>query len=402
MELQIRSMPKLLFPLAVLLGFLGLAGCGTIPRNPVPIEQLPKAEIPEMPGVRTLGGERSPAFTQDFIQSVRDEPPDLFPPNPDGTKPYFTLILSGGGPNGAFGAGFLNGWTRAGTRPTFKLVTGVSAGGLLAPFAFVGSDYDPLLQDLWTSIRKKNIFRMLLGRESFGDSRPLAELIAQRVDDDLIEAVARAHARGRRLYLGTTNFDAQRLVIWNMGAIAHSGHPDSLELFRKVMLASASIPVAMPPVMFEVEADGMRYDEMHVDGGAVSQLFFTDATIDLLKARRKLGIKAGGGHVYIIRNGYSDPRQRQVERNLKKIMGRTLSTLMTSHAIGDINRIYTDARARNIGFSYVGIPVTYVSQKKGLFDTSEMQRLFTLGENLGASKNPWRKTPPHFEEISGY
>ncbi len=205
-----------------------------------------------------------------------------------------------------------------------------------------------------------------------------------------------------RLYLGTANLDAQRLVVWNVGAIAHSGYSDSPELFRKVMLASASIPIAMPPVMFEVEADGVRYDEMHVDGGAVSQLFFTDATIDLLKARRKLGIKAGGGHVYIIRNGYSDPRPRQVGRNLKKIMGRTMSTLMTSHAIGDINRTYTDARARNIGFSYVGIPATYVSEKKGLFDTSEMQRLFTLGENLGASKNPWRKTPPHFEEISGH
>lgn len=402
MELQIGSMPKLLFPLAVLVGFLSLAGCATIQRNPVPLDETPNAEIPEMPDVRALGGEHSPAFTQDFIQSIRDEPPDLYPPNPDGTKPYSILILSGGGPDGAFGAGFLNGWTRTGTRPTFKVVTGISAGALLAPFAFVGSNYDPLLKDLWTSFGKINIFRARLSRESLGDSRPLAELIAQYVDDDLIEAVARAHARGRRLYVGTTNLDAQRLAIWNMGAIARSGHPDSPELFRKVMLASASIPIAMPPVMLEVEADGVRYDEMHVDGGAVSQLFFTDATIDLLKARQKLGIKAGGGHVYIIFNGYADPRPQQVERNLQKIAERAMLTLMTSHAVGDINRIYTDARAQNSGFSYVDIPATYVSQKKNFIDTSEMHHLFAFGEKLGASKNPWRKTPPHFEEISGY
>ncbi|MFQ6023922.1 MAG: patatin-like phospholipase family protein [Acidiferrobacterales bacterium] len=377
---------------------LGLIGCGTIPRNPVPIEQIPKAEIPNLPGVRSFIGKRSPSFYKDFVQSIRDEPPD--PPNPDGLRPYSALVLAGGGPQGAFGAGFLYGWTRAGTRPAFKVVTGISTGALIASFAFVGSDYDEVLKTIFTSTSKKSIVRTRLRRDAVGDSRPLAALIAQYFDDDLIEAIAAEHARGRRLYVGTAHMDAQRLMIWNMGAIARSGHPDAVEIFRKVILASASIPVMMPPVMFEVEVDGKRYDEMHMDGGAVNQLFFLGATVDLLRVDQAVGRPTGGDRVYVIQNGQSDPIPQQVPRNLRGILKRTLATLVKAHRVGDLNRIYTVARLHDIDFSYVQIPSTYVSESSGLFDTSEIKRLFDLGMKLGASEDPWRGKPPFYEELA--
>lgn len=377
----------------------GLIGCGTIPRNPVPIAQISKAEIPGMPGIRSFIGKRSLSFYNDFVQSIRNESPDLYPPNPDGSVPYSALVLAGGGPQGAFGAGFLYGWTQAGTRPAFKVITGVSSGALIAPFAFVGSDYDEVLKTIVTSTSRKNIVRTRLHRDAIGDSRPLAALIARYVDRDLIEAVAAEQARGRRLYIGTAHMDAQRLMIWNMGAIARSAQPDNLDIFRKVILASTSIPVMMPPVMFEVEVNGKRYDEMHVDGGAVNQLFFLGAMIDLLRVGRVLGRPAGSHHVYVIENAQSDPIPQQVPRNLREILKRTLATIVKAHRVGDLNRIYTVARSHGIDFSYVEIPNTYVKESKGLFDTSETTELFDLGTKLGASEDPWRKKPPFYEEL---
>ena len=395
-----RERASFAFLLVALSGpILGLIGCGTIPRNPVPIEQIPAAEIPNIPGVRSFIGKRSPSFYQDFVQSIHDEPPDLYPPNPDGLRPYSALVLTGGGPQGAFGAGFLYGWTRAGTRPEFKLVTGVSTGALIAPFAFVGSDYDEVLKTIFTSTSKKSIVRTRLRRDAFGDSRPLAALIARYFDDELIEAVAAEHARGRRLYVGTAHMDAQRLMIWNMGAIARSGHPDAAKLFRKVIFASASIPVMMPPVMFEVEVDGKRYDEMHMDGGAVNQLFFVGATLDLLSVDQAVGRPIGSNRVYVIQNAQSDPVPQQVPRNVRGILKRTLATLVKAHRVGDLHRIYTVARLHDIDFSYVQIPSTYVSETNNLFDTSEIKLLFDLGMTLGVSENPWRRKPPFYEEL---
>ncbi|GMQ89689.1 MAG: patatin-like phospholipase family protein [Gammaproteobacteria bacterium] len=372
---------------------LGLIGCGTIPRNPVPLEQMDQAQVPDLPGIRSYATDFSKNFQKDFVQSVRDEPPGLYPLNADGTKPYSVLILSGGGEKGAFGAGFLNGWTQAGTRPMFKGVTGISTGALIAPFAFLGPDYDETLRALFTSSSRKDIIKRRLSADSLSNSRPLERLIAQYVTEDVIQKVAAEHSRGRRLYIGTTNMDAQRLVVWNMGAIAHSDHPDSLALFRKIMLASASIPVFMPPVMFEVEVGGKRYDELHADGGTVSQMFFIGTTMDLASARKEFGFKAGGTKLYIIRNDQSEPVADQVERRLADILPRTIQTVMKAQSHGDIMRIYILANANGIDFNYVEVPKSYVKKEKGMFNTNEMRRLFALGLEAGAAKNPWRKQP---------
>ena len=379
---------------------LAYVGCSSLERNPIPLNQIPNAEVAGMPGVRGYLGEYNPYFQEDFIKSIRDEREDDFPRKADGSVEHSALALSGGGASGAFGAGFLNGWTEAGTRPKFKLVTGVSTGALIAPFAFVGSEYDATLKKLYTSISTKDIFTMrglgAIGNESIADTAPLARLLEQSVDETLLKAVAEAHARGRRLYIGTTNLDAQWPVVWNMGAIASSGHPDAPKLFRKAMLASASIPVALPPVYIEVEADGVRYDEMHVDGGVVTEVFFHGMVIDIAVIRRDIfeGKKIGDDKMYIIRNSKIKPEPEQIPRKLSKITDRTISTMIKVIATNDLQRIYFIAQQEGIDFNYVGIPEDFVDKSKEPFDPAEMRRLFDLGFQLAIKGFEWRKSPP--------
>ena len=289
-----------------------LAGCANLTRNPVPVDDINRAGISGMSGVRAMGGQFSPDFQEDLVASIKQEPVGAFPLDENGKPVYDALAISGGGSSGAFGAGILNGWTRTDTRPTFKIVTGISTGALIAPFAFLGSDYDKQLKLVFTTTRTQdilerlNIFRALFRGEAFTQTTPLKHLIETHFDAAFLRAVAVAHNQGRRLYVGTTNMDAQTLVIWNMGVIANSGHPDTLELFQKVILASASIPAAFPPVFIEVEVDGQTYDEMHADGGTVRQVFFYKGTVDLQAAAHeaKRGKRDGyRGTVYIIRNG---------------------------------------------------------------------------------------------------
>ena len=113
--------------------------------------------------------------------------------------------------------------------------------------------------------------------DAMADTSPLAETIARYTDQAMFDAIAREYQKGRLLLIGTTDLDAQRPVIWNVGAIAASRHPKSLDLFRKILLASASIPGAFQPVLLDVEIDGARFQEMHVDGGAIAQLFLYPA-----------------------------------------------------------------------------------------------------------------------------
>ena len=188
------------------------------------------------------------------------------------------LALSGGSDDGAFGAGLLIGWTAAGTRPEFKLVTGVSTGALIAPFAFLGPSRDAQLREVYTAIGPKDVFSRrdlasLPWDDALSDTRPLYKLISRYADEGMMADIAREYRRGRLLLIGTTNLDVMRPVIWNIGAIAASGKPGALELIRHILLASASVPALFPPVLIEVEQGGPRFQEMHVDGGAVAQLF---------------------------------------------------------------------------------------------------------------------------------
>jgi predicted acylesterase/phospholipase RssA len=300
----------------------------------------------------------------------------------------------------------LNGWTSRGDRPVFKIVTGVSTGALMAPFAFVGPDYDQALREFYTTTSTRDIFivgsffslaRQLLSGEALADTRPLQAMIARHVDDALLQRVADAHKRGRRLYIGTANLDAPRFVVWNMGLIATSGQPGALELFRKVMLASASIPVAFPPVFFEVELGrgGPRYDEMHVDGGVGARVFLHGGVLDGNIVRHRGGHGGTGKEdIYIIHNGQLIPQPDPIKRSLPEIAVRVIDASGRTAALGDLFRMYAYAQQEGAQFRWITIPDSVPMGGDEVFDPVQMQRLYDVGYQLGAGGGNWLTQPP--------
>ena len=236
------------------------------------------------------------------------------------------LALSGGGDNGAFGAGLLTGWTESAPGRHSIVVTGISAGALIAPFAFLGPAYDSQLREVFTALGPPDVLRLggwfstavsLLFGEAVADTSPLYRLIERYADEAMLAAIAREYARGRLLLIGTTNLDLQRPVVWNIGAIAASGHPEALALFRRILLASASIPGAFPPVLVDVRHEGRAYQEMHVDGGAAVQVFLYPPALQFREApwaqatRRRV--------VHVVRNGRIDVEGASVTRGVLSI-----------------------------------------------------------------------------------
>jgi hypothetical protein len=376
-----------------------LAGCGHA-RKGIPVDLMAKAEVVGFPGVRGWSDHAGP-IQASLAESIRQAKHDALAGATGETDTPSILSISGGGANGAFGAGLLCGWSEAGTRPRFRLVTGISTGALMAPFVFLGPDYDPVLKNFYTTITTKDVLRrrlivqMLLGADSAADSAPLERLLERCISQKLLSEVAREHKAGRRLFIGTTHLDAARLVVWDMGAIAASGRPDALALFRKVMLASASIPVAFPPQYFQVEADGEVYDEMHVDGGVMTEMFLYGVAIDIEALKRDFGSDVfTGWRLYVIRNGQTLRPARSVEPNLLAIAERALPSFLDSKALGDMYRLHLLASRDGMRFHCAFIPEDYMIAPKELFDRKEMNRLFELGYNQAQAGYPWLTAPP--------
>jgi predicted acylesterase/phospholipase RssA len=391
---------------ALLCLVMAIGACGSLPRNPAPPQRTLQAAIPHMPDVRAWAGQPSEAMERDLAQSFAQESAQDFPRRADGSVRYVHLALSGGGASGAFGAGYLNGWTSTGGRPVFKIVTGVSTGALMAPFAFVGADYDDALREFYTTTRTRDIFVVgplfsklwqLAAGEALADTRPLQALIARHVDEELLRRVAEAHQRGRRLYIGTTDIDVPRFVVWNMGLIAASGRPEALTLFRQVMLASASIPVAFPPVLFQVELEpgGPRYDEMHVDGGVGARVFLNGGVVRGSVVRQRGG-HGGVGYedIFVIHNGQLVPIPEPISRSLSAIAVRVIDASGRTAALGDLFRIYSFAQSEGAGFQWITIPDYVAMGGDEVFDPREMQSLYDLGFGLATSGGGWYTLPP--------
>ena len=378
-----------------------LQACGTLPRlDAVPPELTEKAVIPGIPNARFWLDHDLTAFIQSVIQDTQreidalDRAGKLTDPRP----PIHFLAISGGGDAGAFAAGLLSGWTVHGTRPEFRVVTGVSAGGLIAPFAFMGSRYDDVIRTVSTTVGPGDVFHrnLLTGLAGDGmaDSKPLSRIIAKYVTPEFLDAVAAEFARGRILEIGTTDLDAGRPVTWNMGAIAASKAPGSLELFRKIMLASASVPGAVSPVMFDVEIDGKHFQEMHVDGGVISQVFAYPART-LMELEKATGTPLEREiHVYVIRNGRLEPEWTEMKRRTLRIGGRAINVLTQAQGVNDLSRIYMTAKQDGADFNlaYIDSDFKYPHEKD--FDTDYMKRLFEYSHALGAKGYPWHKVPP--------
>jgi predicted acylesterase/phospholipase RssA len=385
--------------LAVVTMLVVLAGCATVPeRKPLPLDLTNKARIDAIPDARFWGDEWPKYSLQMFSTlsdtALRERFPGIY------GKPHDYLAISGGGANGAFGAGLLAGWTAAGTRPVFTMVTGVSTGALTAPFAFLGPAYDDELKAVYTTTRTKDILKKrglvsaLLG-DSAADTTPMQDLIAKYINADVIEAIAREHRTGRRLFIGTVNLDAARSVIWNIGAIAASDYPQKISLIHEILRASASIPVAFPPVLIPVDADGRHYDEMHVDGGTGSQVFVYPAAVDWRQIAQKLKVQ-GQPKVYVIRNSFLEPDYRGVKRNVLPIASRTIDSLIRTQGIGDLYQIYALCRRDGNDFNLAYIPADFTAEPKEAFDPEYMKQLYARGYEMALKGYPWVKAPPGF------
>jgi predicted acylesterase/phospholipase RssA len=293
------------------------------------------------------------------------------------------------------------GWTEAGTRPEFTFVTGISTGALTAPFAFLGPDYDDELKEIYTTystsdlLEERGLLKILKG-DAAASTDPLKELLATYVDEAMMQRLAEEHRRGRQLNIGTTNLDVGRPVVWNVTKIAASGHPRALELIRQIMLASAAIPAAFPPVYIEVERDGLVYDEMHVDGGVTAQVFFYPADVDMGAVLEKLDVQ-GTPRLYLIRNSWIEPEFVAVEPRVMAIAGRSVSTLIRAQGIGDMYRLFMLAGRDGIDYNLAYIPDTFHEKPTEEFDAVYMGKLFDLGYDMARDGYPWQKLPPGFE-----
>jgi hypothetical protein len=310
------------------------------------------------------------------------------------TKPGPWLILSTGGEDGAFGAGLLNGLSAANNRPDYAVVTGVSTGALMAPFAFAGPKYDGALKDAYTKITAADVFEVGSTGESFLDSWPLKDLIAKQITPQMLADIAAAYKNGRRLFIITTDLDEERSVVWNMGAIAAHGGDVALALFRNVLLASGSVPGAFPPVLIDVEGNGKKFSEMHVDGGVGGQFFVTPPALMASNSGYKIPATA----LYIVVNSSLQRGFAVVDPSTPRILGQTVSMAVMVDLRLMLDRAFVAAKNSGIGFNVAAIPANFFAPSRGPFDPQYMNALFNAGYDLGKSAAPFAAAPPPYAD----
>ena len=392
---------KLYQLLIIITCFSALSGCAHV-RYAVPENLVGRAEVVGMPDIRYYIDKPDSFFMmrQSLVDSFKDEGKSDY--LVDGVKTYPVLIIGGGVSNSAYGIGLLNGWLKGGSRPVFKIVTGYSSGSVLAVATFSGKDYEDRIADLFTSIstkdfvKQKSIFGILFG-DSVNSSDLFAKKINDIVDEKLMVKIAQEHKKGRRLYVGTTDFDAQGFVIWDMGALASQGGPDAVKMFRKIILASCAFPAMNPPVYFQVEAGGRRYEEMHVDGGVISGLFYISQLMEGVESIVQYSGANPGGfktRLYVLNLCYMSPHSRQVKDNMVDMTSRLIETNGESKMIGDTYRVYAYAKEKGWDYNLAYIPEDFVPNQKEMLDTQEMKRLFKRGYDDAAAGYKWHKAPP--------
>jgi hypothetical protein len=310
-------------------------------------------------------------------------------------RPIRVLELSGGGQYGAFGAGFLNGWTHSGNRPQFDLVTGISTGALLATHAFLGTPADDaVLREIYTGIDRQDIYRGsvlggLFGGPALNRTDPMAKLIEKTITPDILERVAAEWDKNRRLFVAATNLDYKQVWVFSLSKIAKQGGPEALALYRKVLHAAASPPVVFPPV----EIDGHLFGD-----AAVRENLLLMGMLGLGEPRRFRGGEQG--QVYVIVNGKADTPPEAVPYALGPIAGDALNAILSGRMDTTLVLAYAGARLHGYGFDMVALPDDVpISGKPLAFDQAEMRRVFNAGERLGRSAEPWLHRPPASDQL---
>ena len=296
---------------------------------------------------------------------------------PTSSKGPNVLALSGGGEDGAFGAGALVGWSASGKRPDFDMVTGISTGALIAPFAFLGAGYDQSLCDVFTQTDASDIMRLqpvqAVVSDALYDTEPLARLILKHTPPDFLQAVAARHSAGNTLFIVTSELDSARASVWDMGAIAVA---EEYDLFRSVMRASAALPGLFSPVNLRYHFDGKTYDESHIDGGVHMQ-FLAVPNFAFTTPDKKLA----GGHIYVVINNTLNPAPTNVARSALGISQQALTTTGRANALLQVNATHLFARERGLDFSVASIDPDsgIIYDPSDRFSTTYMNALYQHG-----------------------
>jgi predicted patatin/cPLA2 family phospholipase len=383
------------------LALMLLAGCSGPGREPpAPRELSEQITVLGIPNARFWPDTQGAALLREAQASLQLErrAAGLPPGSTEGLPPANFLAISGGGDNGAFASGLLCGWQESGTIPSFKLVTGVSTGAMIAPFAFLGQPYHDKLCSMYTTIKPSDILESrglpaAIFSDALADTTPLERLISNYVTEQTLADIAREYQKGRLLLIGTTNLDLQRPIIWNIGAIAASGRPEALDLVRKILRASAAIPGAFPPVMIDVEAAGRHYQEMDVDGGAVAQTFLYPPDLGVrvnLRSREN----ARERHAYIIRSGRLDPDWAATDRQFLTIVQRAIATMIHYSGYNDVLRIYATTQRDGVDYNLGYIEPDFPNTKHEEFDPKYLRALFDYGYAKARQGYKWHKAPP--------
>jgi len=400
---RLRSLQAALFLATSVMASCVLGGCASLERLPaVSYAQARQTDILDIPDARFYVSEAKQM--QDLAIKAAQRRNQTMGAS---TGRYF-LAISGGGDDGAFGAGLLVGWSDRGDRPVFDVVTGVSTGSLSAPFAFLGQKYDAQLKEIYTQttandifVRRPIVFAAVAG-DAVSDNTPLRNMIGHYLDQTMVQRIAEEYAKGRLLFILTTNLDQGRPVIWNIEAIAASNNPKARDLILDVLLASASIPAVFPPVMLNVPVEGVMHQEMHVDGGTIAQAFLYPPSFSLRSVASREGIDekmlrtSRKRTAYVIRNGRFARPEETVKLQTIAIAKEALSTMIASSGVNDTYRMYLLARRDGVAFNLASIGDEFAIPYKGPFDKDYMQSLFAYGYQKARAGYPWQKAPPGY------
>lgn len=343
-----------------------------------------------------IGADRFVQTTKEAGARIREE---LSKNAPLGRPERNVLCLSGGGSFGAYSAGVLCGWTERGDRPVFDVVTGISTGSLISPFAFVGSKYDTQLKDFYTTLKNDDIFKQqpirgVLGAEAFADTTPLRKKITEVMNAEMMADIAAGHQAGRRLFVGTTEVEGGRFILWDIGAIASRNGPGDRDLIIDVLLGSSALPGIFPPAKIDVYVDGKCHTERHQDGGMSQGVFFHPPHVPP-EQRNPQTLNLVGTNVYVIVAGklYTDPVV--VQGNALSGAGQAISTVLTSEVRGDLTRMWTYCTVNGMTFNMTAIPAEFADIGSGAeFNPKVMSGLFAEGRRQICGGTAWRSTPP--------
>jgi predicted acylesterase/phospholipase RssA len=395
-----KRRPALALAFAVCAGLLPVAGCMTSRHVPPP--DLGSRNYPPVdpPPYRV-----QPAAAPEFGRVVQASAAAPLPANP---KPKSILALSGGGMYGSFTAGVINGMTQSGQRPEFDVVTGISTGGLIAPLAFLGSDYDDQMKLIYTRVTRRDVFTYrnwatIPFRDAIATTAPLREIVTACMTDDVILKIAAEHKKGRRLYLGTTNLDTRRFVVWDMGAIAERAGDTrdradlkaAGKLLVDIMIASCSLPGVFSPVEIEVEVDGKKYTELHADGGIICTVWVPPQVLDAVAPDPTRPAKLQPpAVVYVVLAGKPFIEVGHVRRSVFDVLQVFLATAQAAGHRRDVANLYHLTKLAGGNFHLAGVPTDMTTNSGGLdFDREVMGKLFDEGFRVGKGQL-WWKAPP--------